>query len=81
MVLFFVFGFVLMVLAPQRMKGLESASRAQPVVSGVGAIFRVAGARSFEYDAEWRLVGPTACPAGQPLRAGGVSGVAPPTGP
>lgn len=34
-VVFFVFGFVLMVLAPQRMKGLESAIRAQPVVSGV----------------------------------------------
>ena len=53
----------------------------EPVASGVGAIFRVAGARSFQYDAEWRLVGPTACPAGQPLRAGGVSGVALPTAP
>ncbi|MCU0697001.1 MAG: hypothetical protein MUC96_10760 [Myxococcaceae bacterium] len=34
-VVFFVFGFVLMVLAPQRMKGLEAAIRTQPVVSGV----------------------------------------------
>ncbi|MDX2012807.1 MAG: hypothetical protein SFW67_21595 [Myxococcaceae bacterium] len=34
-VVFFVFGFVLMVLAPQRMKGLEAAVRTQPVVSGV----------------------------------------------
>ncbi|MCA3013461.1 MAG: hypothetical protein INH41_13845 [Myxococcaceae bacterium] len=34
-VVFFVFGFVLMVLAPQRMKGLEAAVREQPVVSGV----------------------------------------------
>lgn len=34
-VVFFVFGFMLMVFAPQRMKGLESAVRAQPVISGV----------------------------------------------
>lgn len=33
-VVFFVFGFLLMVFAPQRMKGLESAVRAQPVLSG-----------------------------------------------
>ncbi|MBE2253458.1 MAG: hypothetical protein IAE78_28275 [Myxococcus sp.] len=34
-VVFFVFGFMLMVFAPQRMKALESAVRSQPVVSGV----------------------------------------------
>ncbi|MBL8921607.1 MAG: hypothetical protein JNJ54_22290 [Myxococcaceae bacterium] len=34
-VVFFVFGFLLMVFAPQRMKGLESAVRSQPVLSGV----------------------------------------------
>lgn len=34
-VVFFVFGFLLMVFAPQRMKGLESAVRGQPVLSGV----------------------------------------------
>lgn len=34
-VVFFVFGFLLMVFAPQRMKGLESAVRGQPVISGV----------------------------------------------
>jgi hypothetical protein len=34
-VVFFVFGFLMMVFAPQRMKGLESAVRGQPIVSGV----------------------------------------------
>lgn len=34
-VVFFVFGFLLMVFAPQRMKGLETAVRSQPVLSGV----------------------------------------------
>jgi len=33
-VVFFVFGFLAMVFAPQRMKGLEAAIRGQPVVSG-----------------------------------------------
>lgn len=34
-VVFFVFGFLFMVFAPQRMKGLEAAVRTQPVASGL----------------------------------------------
>lgn len=41
---FFVFGFLLMVFAPQRMKGLESAVRNQPVISGVVGFLALLGA-------------------------------------
>ena len=34
-VVFFVFGFLAMVFAPQRMKGLEAAIRGQPLMSGL----------------------------------------------